>query len=338
MSNRMFVVLIVAAVVFAAPVAAEEEFTLEEFEESFDTFSGEFAKSVPMNSMIGLNWSDAYIGQLLGVPPHFGVGVTTGVTTIPGSVFINLVDDLGVDTSGGVGDLGAFGVPIPGYAVDARAGGFILPFDVGVKVGLIPSIKLGDVEAEYTNVGFDVRYAVLDGGILPKVSVGVGYNYLNGRISTPLGIGDTEITSISADADGDGTDETYTLVVEDPDLDFGWQANVFDFKVQASKSFLIIEPHIGLGAAVGSATTTTGLTTDVTVQGGSADLEDIAKEISGVDIDEKGLELETEVNPVSFRVFGGASLNLTVFRLDLGLMYNLTSGSLGSTLGARFQL
>jgi len=337
MNNRMIVLLLVAAAVVVAPVAAQDDFTLDTFKDSFDTFSTEFAKSVPMNSTIGLNWSDAYIGQLLAVPPHFGVGVTTGVTTIPGSVFTDLVDDLGVDTSGGVEDLSAFGVPIPGYAVDARVGGFILPFDVGVKVGLIPSIKLGDVEAEYTNVGFDVRYAVLDGGILPKLSVGVGYNYLNGRISTPLGIGATEITSVSADTNGDGTPETYTLVMDDPDLDFGWQANVFDFKVQASKSFLIIEPHIGLGAAVGSASTTTGLSTDVSVQGGAVTVDQIGK-VAGIDIADDGLTLETDVNTFSFRAFGGASLNLTVFRLDLGLMYNLTSGSLGGTFGARFQL
>src|SRR6056297_238320 len=155
MNNKTVFLLLVVAAVLVAPVAAQDELSLDTFEDSFDTFSGEFAKSLPMNSMIGLNWSDASIGQLLAVPPHFGVGVTTGVTTIPLSVFTDLTDDLGVDASGGVDDLPAMGVPIPGYAVDARVGGFILPFDVGVKVGLIPNLKIGDVEAEYTNIGFD---------------------------------------------------------------------------------------------------------------------------------------------------------------------------------------
>lgn len=335
--KRATVIVALAAILVATPVFGQDTFTLDEFKDSFDTFSEEFAKSLPMNSTIGLNWSDAYIGQLLGVPPHFGVGITTGVTTIPASVFTGLIDDLGVDTSGGVEDL-SMGVPLPGYAFDARVGGFILPFDVGVKFGTIPNVKLGDVEASYTNVGFDVRYAVLDGGILPKLSVGVGYNYLNGSISTPLGLGTTEITSVSADTDGDGTPENYTLIASDPDLEFGWEANVFDFKAQVSKSFLIVEPHFGLGATVGTASTRTGLSTDISVDGGGGVTVDDIGKVAGIDIEDDGLTLESEVSPVSFRIFGGTSLNLTVFRIDLGLMYNLSSGSLGGTLGARFQL
>jgi hypothetical protein len=332
MNRKIVIFTVLVAVVFGAPVFGADEFTLDEFKDGFETFSEEFAKSLPMNSTIGLNWSDAYIGQLLAVPPNFGVGVTTGVTTIPGSVFTDLADDLGVDTSGGVEDVSAFGLPLPGYAVDARVGGFILPFDVGVKVGLLPGIKIGDVEAEYTNIGFDVRYAVLDGGILPKLSVGVGYNYLSGRIVTPLGLGETRVGSVEYDGN------TYELVMSDPDLEFGWQANVFDFKAQVSKSFLIIEPHFGVGASVGSASTTTGLSTDITVNGGGGVTADDIGKAAGVDISDDGLFLESTVNPVSFRLFGGTSLNLAVFRLDLGLMYNLNSGSLGGTLGARFQL
>ncbi len=335
--KKILIMIAVTVLVGAAPLTAQETFSLDTFKDSFETFSEEFATSLPMNSTIGLNWSDAYIGQLLGIPPHFGVGVTTGVTTIPASVFTDLVDELGVDASGGIDEISGVGLPMPGYAVDARVGGFIIPFDVGVKVGVLPGISLGDVDVEYTNVGFDVRYAVLDGPILPKLSVGVGYNYLSGLISTPMGLGDTEIGSV------DYNSQTYTLVMSDPNLDFGWEASVFDFKAQVSKGFLIVEPHFGVGASVGTATTTTGLSTDVTVTGGAdsngdgLSADDIGS-AAGVDISDDGVVLESEVQPIVFRIFGGAQLNLTVFKIDLGVMYNVNSGALGGTVGARFQL
>ncbi len=337
MNKKTAVLAVLAVLIAGTPVFGQDEFSLDDFKGGFETFSEEFAKSLPMNSTIGLNWSDAYIGQLLAVPPNFGIGVTSGVTTIPLTVFTDLVDDLGVDTSGGIDEFSGAGLPLPGYAVDARVGGFILPFDVGLKVGIMPDLKLGDVELEYSNIGFDVRYAVLDGGLLPKLSVGVGYNYLSGRVVTPLGLGDTEIGNV----DYDGA--TYTLVLSDPDLEFGWEANVFDFKAQVSKGFLIVEPHFGLGATVGTASTRTGLTTDITVTGGNdgngdgLDPDDIGR-VAGIDIENKGIILESSVSPVTFRVFAGSSLNLLLFRIDLGLMYNLNSGSFGGTLGARFQL
>ena len=336
--KRIVLSILVVTFLATAPLFAQSEIAgLETFKDGFSGFSDEFAKSLPINSTIGLNWSDAYVGQLLPIP-SFGVGVTTGITTIPVSTFDDLIDDLDLNVSDGIGDLPALGVPLPGYAFDARVGGLILPFDVGLKFGTIGSLELGDFEAEYTNFGVDVRYAILDGGILPKVSVGVGYNYLSGRIATPLGLGTTTLASVE-----DGNNNTYDLELSDPQLDFDWTANVFDVKAQVSKSFLIVEPHFGIGAAFGSAQTNSGLTSEVTVVDGAGnpvagvDPSDI-QEISGVDIGADGITLGSDVSTFSLRAFGGASLNLTVFRLDLGVMYNLTSGSVGGTLGARVQL
>ena len=327
-----------AAIVFVATthVSAQSEIdSLETFRDGFQDFSDEFARSLPMNSNIGLNWSDAYIGQLLPIP-SLGVGVTTGVTTIPTSVFDDLADDLGIEVSGGIDDLPSVGVPLPGYAFEARVGGIVLPFDVGLKFGTIGSLELGDVEAEYTNFGIDLRYAVLEGGVLPKVSVGVGYSYLAGRVATPLGAGDTTIAGVS-----DGTN-TYNLAITDPELEFEWTSNVFDFTVQASKSFVFVEPHIGLGAAIGSSTTDAGLSSEVSVVNTDGSDPGISvsdiESISGVDISSTRVSLDSDVTTFSVRVFGGTSFNITVFRLDLGLMYNFTSGSMGGTLGARFQI
>ena len=331
--KRLAVVMLVLAVVSGGTVFAQTDIAgLEEFEGAFSGFSEEFAKSLPMHSTIGLNWSDAYVGQLLPVP-SFGVGITAGATEIPLSVFEDLSSDLAT-TGGDLGDLPSVGILLPGYAFDARVGGLVLPFDVGLKFGTIGSLELGDVEAEYTNFGVDVRYAVLDGGVLPKVSVGVGYNYLAGRVATPLGFGNTTLASVDA-ADGN----SYDVVLSDPQLDFDWTANVFDVKAQVSKSFLIVEPHFGLGADFGSAETNTGLTSDVSIDGAPSGITvDDLESVAGVTIGDQGISLGSDVSTFSLRAFGGMSLNLTVLRFDLGVMYNLTSGSLGGTLGARFQI
>lgn len=315
---------------------------LDTFSKSFEDFSADFARSLPMNSTIGLNWSDAYIGQLLPIP-SFGVGITTGFTTIPLGVLEDLVDNLGLDSGSALGDLPGIGVPLPGYALDARVGGLYLPFDAGIKFGTIPKIELSDVTVEYTNFGFDVRYAVLEGGlVLPKISVGAGYNYLQGRVTAPMGLGNTRVAAVP-DPDGPAGNTDYSLMLTDPDISFDWSANVLDFKVQVSKRFLVVEPHIGLGASYGWAKTNAGFETSIEVRDSNGVVvEDVSpRELSGpagVTIREDSISISAEENPFAIRAFGGASLNVAVFRLDLGAMYNLNSGAFGATLGARVQL
>jgi len=143
--------------------------------------------TLPFNSTLGLNWSDAYIGQLLGVPPHFGVGVSAGATTVQADEIKTLLTTLGVDT-------GAFPriVPIPAAVAEARIGGFLLPFDIGVKGGYIPpdlgkTIKdaTGGLNLDYLAAGADLRFALIKGNLLlPRVSLGVGVNYMKGGLST----------------------------------------------------------------------------------------------------------------------------------------------------------
>lgn len=315
---------------------------LADFKSGFESFSEEFAKSLPLNSTIGLNWSDAYIGQLLPFP-SFGVGITTGFTTIPLGVLEDLVDDLGLDSGSALGDVPGIGIPMPGFAVDARIGGVFLPFDAGVKFGTIPDLDVGDVKVEYTSFGMDVRYAVVEGGLIwPKISVGVGFNHLSGRVAAPLGLGDTDIANVADPQDPENEEKSYILTLTSPNIDFDWTANVLDFKVQVSKSFLVVEPHIGLGASYGWVKTNAGFDTsiEVTPKGGAPPIDDLAElgRGVGVDISDDGIGISTDENPFAIRAFGGASLNLLLFRFDLGGMYNFNSGAFGATLGARFQL
>ncbi|MFW6215137.1 MAG: hypothetical protein ACOC45_04245 [Alkalispirochaetaceae bacterium] len=347
----------ILVVVFLVAATAWTQTTIGDYEEGFQSFVDEFARSLPMNSTVGLNWSDAYIGQLVSVPPSFGVGVTTGVTTIPYAAFDGLFDDLGLDIPTEISEFSAVGVPFPAYTVDARVGGFLLPFDVGLKFGALPGgVDFGDVSLEYTLFGADVRYAVIEQGmgVLPDLSIGVGYNRLNGAVSLPSGIGQIEVSEVPDDPND--PESTVTLALDEPQLDFDWGANVFDFRAQASKKILFLEPHFGIGAALGIADANAGLTTEVyTDDNGNgsldtgealtdAEIEQIknAAAEAGVslpsDFDQTGLGVESNVNSFAFRIFGGTSFNILILRLDLGLMYNITSGSVGGTLGARVQL
>ena len=104
------------------------------YEDGFEAFATEVAKSLPFNAAIGLNWSDAYIGNF----PHFGVGITVGATAIPYDAMKPVIDALGADLSGEMDFLETWGAPFPAYSIEARVGGLMLPFDVGVKLGVLP--------------------------------------------------------------------------------------------------------------------------------------------------------------------------------------------------------
>ena len=346
--KRIIVTLLLLA--FATTAWAQDVTNIGDYEKGFQNFVDEFSKSLPMNSTVGLNWSDAYIGQLLRVPPNVGFGVTAGVTTIPYRAFEGLFDDLGIDVPSEISDLEGLGAPFPAYAIDARVGGVVLPFDVGLKFGTIPGgVDFGDTNVEYTLFGADVRYAIIEQGIglRPDVSIGVGYNRLNGAVSIPSGIGQIQIADVP-DPSGSGTTQ---LALDEPNLEFDWGANIFDFRAQASKKILFVEPTIGIGAAVGVADSAAKMSSDLLINDGGTfravtdqEIADIkqAAGAAGVtlpdEFDKESLGVSSNVNTFAFRIFGGTSFNILLLRLDLGLMYNITSGSVGGSLGARIQL
>ncbi|THB68613.1 MAG: hypothetical protein D6B26_00410, partial [Spirochaetaceae bacterium] len=172
--------------------AIDDPFADQGIQESFSTFSTEVAAALPMNSMIGLNWSHSHIGQLFDLPPRFGVGVAVGATTMPLSAVRNSYEALSFGESGGADPfaelafLDGIGMPIPGAVIDARIGGFLLPFDIGIKAGYLPPsvATFDDIGMEYQLLGADVRFRIVEGRKLkPTVSAGIGVNYLQGGLT-----------------------------------------------------------------------------------------------------------------------------------------------------------
>lgn len=150
--------LVVVMILFAATGAFAQTFSFSQFQTAFQDFASGVASALPLDSSVGLNWSDAYIGQF----PHFGLGATVGAATIPFSVVNKTITELGGTIPSNLGFLSTYGVPLPAYSIDLRIGGFVLPFDIGLKFGYLPSnVFSGNFSADYLLWGGDFRYMLL---------------------------------------------------------------------------------------------------------------------------------------------------------------------------------
>jgi len=332
--NKLGKTLCLFTVIFLLLAIPAFSQSLDELQKTVNAFSSSLAQSLPFNSTIGLNWSDAHIGQLLSVPPHFGIGITTGFTTMN---FGSINSLLKMFNSSLPNNLNIGGFPLPAYTLDARIGGFLLPFDIGVKFGylqlgegLIPNFNL-----DYLLVGGDIRYALIGGkkSISPlKVSVGVGFNYLKGGIGMPVP-GTNDITFTYGG--------THSLKITKPELGLNWETKSLDFKAQASLKLLIITPYIGVGASHAWSSAGYGVKSKITVDGHDptpSEIDTIKNTFGISNIDKDGFSQINEETGWNFRAFGGLSINLPIVKFDLTGMYDFNSQCYGATFGIRLQL
>jgi hypothetical protein len=302
--------------------------SLNDVQAGLDTLSEALAKSLPFNAGVGLNWSDAYIGQMLDVPPHFGVGISGGGTTIDVDAVSGSLEPFGIEYPISI-------APLPAYVVEGRIGGFIIPFDIGVKFGMLPSLPLETLDMEFLLAGADFRYALIkQGAVLPNVSIGLGVNYLKGGISASVG----DELSFSFN---DGTD--HTLKLAKPAVSVSWETVTLEAKAQVSKSFLIVTPYIGAGASYAVLSKVSyGVKTDLTYDDDSIDNAAITEitEATGIqNIDGNGFSSSyTHKDSWGVRVFGGLSFNLAIIKLDITGMFNILDQNYGATMGVRVQL
>jgi len=318
---------------------------LDDLQGKVDEFTSALANSLPFNSTMGLNWSDAYIGQLFALPPHFGVGFTAGFTTMDFGSLNELLNMFGVHELDNI-DVGGF--TLPGYTIDARIGGFILPFDIGVKFGYLklnPEFVNGLLKTDIPDfsmnnliIGADLRYAILDGKKFPlKLSVGAGFNYLKGGISLPVpGAVDLSFNIPNANK---------VLNIPKPELALDWETKSLDFKAQTSFNLLILTPYIGIGATHAWSRAGYGINSNIkitdTASGSEIDLDSVKGEIEkyGIGgISSEGFSHFEEVTGWSFRTFGGLSINVPFVKFDLTGMYDFISKCYGFTFGVRFQI
>lgn len=335
--HKSFIVLL-SLLLVAIPCFSQTK--LEEIQEGAELVGDSLAKALPFNSTIGLNWSDAYIGQLISIPPHFGVGIVGGFTNLEAAGLLDLMNDLGAGI-----DKDVFGdqFPLPALAAEGRIGGFMLPFDLGLKIGFIPESAqdilketMDGLVIDYLLIGGDIRYALLKGNILlPTVSVGLGVNYLSGGVG--MTIQDEQSFTLP---------DNSTIEASKPELGFQWESTTIDLKAQVSKSFLLFTPYLGVGAAYGSSTTGYYLKSTIRYNGQEVGDDEIAAikkslEDAGItppDVKNTGIVSSYDVSGWALRTFGGLSLNFLVAKLDITGLYNLSDGNYGFSIGMRVQL
>jgi hypothetical protein len=294
----------------------------------------------------GLNWSSAYIGQF----PHLGLGLTVGAALIPYDSMRPILETFGVtDIPAEFSFLETYGIPLPAATADARIGGFILPFDIGLKLGFIPdSLKeqMVGVNVDYLMFGADVRLALMDGkGWKPAISVGVGYSYYRGSIAVPdiMGTGDLMTMDITSDMNALGYSGSHVLSMTSPELMFDWESSVIEAKLQVSKKILFITPSVGVSAAKSFSTAGGGILSSLTYAGSSGELtlNDITDILTAAGMaipTSTGVTVSSEAGGWAFTAFGGVSLNLFFLYVDTFVNYNLLSGSYGGSVNLRVQL
>lgn len=339
MNKRIKTSILALCLILGISLSVFAETNLSDLQKGVVDFSGSLAKTLPFNSSLGLNWADAYIGKLFpSAPPHFGVGGSFGFTTLELPMLNNLTEYLGYKLPFNMNKMF-----LPAYTVEARLGGIFLPFDVGVKLGYIPPVGLWgtSMNMNYLLAGADLRYPILDSKILPKISVGVGVNYLKAGIGGKVGSGQELSFPNPSDP---GTPNTIAL--EQPEVNLKWDSMSIDFKAQISKSFLIITPYLGVGGSYAWSSAGYSVDSTVTYNGNSLSQDDItaikdflsSQGLDSMDVSSSGISSIIKHNAFNFRAFGGASLNLVVFRLDFTGLYSFLDNNFGASFGFRFQL
>lgn len=329
---------LIAMMVLLAVAGAWAQGSLETFQANFNDFADALAPTLSYNATVGNNWSDAYIGKL----PHFGVGLAVGATTVPFAELKPLFDAMTIAVPA---ELAEFGLPIPAAALSAKLGGFILPFDLGVKAMILPDslkamIAENGITADYTLFGGNIRYGIIkENLLLPDVSIGAGYNRLSGSIGMTLDTGTPpEFTY---------TDESlvqHTIVATTPELALDWTTDSYDFTVQVSKNLLFIRPYIGAGYSFGKSTVSGGLTSTLTDNGteiSAANLDAINAALAAAGqptISANGITFSSESAEPAIRVYGGVSIALIIIHLDLSATYVPATESLGASAMIRVQL
>lgn len=207
---------------FAEQFVGYYQYNIQAIDKGLDRFSDQLAISVPQAATQQNVYPDAYIGNLFpGVPCHFGVGVNVGVTHL---------DTTGLARAARVLDIANIknDYCFPTITADARIGGIFLPFDIGFTFMRVDptdtSIDGCDITIDLLTIGADVRYAILDGeGLLPNLSVGVGYYYNEG---------------------GFKANSSYT------EAGISYKVHTTYGQVQLSKQFVFVTPFIGIRGLV----------------------------------------------------------------------------------------
>lgn len=301
--KKIFSILLVLSMlstVFALDVdsVVESVFDKKAVEEGLTEFSTALAYSAPAVSTMSNVWADGYIGQLIGIPPHLGVGASAGVSKLDISGIKKAGMGLGIKAIEHLSD--DFVLPV--VSVQAIVGGLLIPFDLSASFFTMsePVGLSGENSLQYQFDSFNakLRLPVLKQNILlPNLSIGVGYSYLKGEFSA-------------------GIEKVNTS------LKTSFETSVYSIDAHLSKSVIFLTPYVGARLLLSQSDNTWEY---------SYYVEDI---VSG----EGNGGYKTEEMDISYQLFGGASFNILVVKLNVNAAIDLKTNAWSAGIGAQVKL
>lgn len=288
-----------------------------------------FCKVLPENSSLLSLQPDSYIGKLFpSLPMHFTLGTSFSGTFIRTEKITDSVKLLSEGISDTLNACGATesinvdftlpkNIPLPTAAFTARIGGIILPFDLGLygmtTFNFINNITVDDAEfsVEYSTFGFDLRYAVYQGNILlPKISIGAGYNY--SKVGLDFATTKHFTANASYELDGKTSSAGYEADLTS-DVSLSTSMHTIFLEAQVSKKLLVFEPYIGTKVFF------TKTICDYDWKYNTVMENKVQEKLS--DSDSKS-ETSNFGENVSTQFFGGVGITLLKFQIALNGAYN----------------
>ena len=201
-------------------------FTTENIVSGLDDFTYSLIKTAPSTVSHQNMWASAYIGQLLDLPPHLGGGISMGMAQLKTDGIATVLKEMGLNYD-------VKNLFLPTLTFDARIGGLLIPFDLGIHGMMIKNplefdIKETFFSIDYGTVGADIRVPLIkQTTVLPNLSLGFGYAYSKGNAGISV---QEETAKVSA----------------------GYESQILQATVQVSKKILIVEPFAGVRATLSS--------------------------------------------------------------------------------------
>jgi hypothetical protein len=344
-----FAIAAVMAIVLIKPESgfAQTPVKARDIADDLKEFSDDMSGALPFIASMGLLWADTYIGPLIDITPHWGIGIATGATTLKLDKLNALLENFGYQADDGFMDKQL----LPAYMLNVRLGGFrTTPFDIGVKWGWLPYMPIfkNDISYEAVIYGLDFRWEVVpDWGYSPSVSVGLEVNRATGGLRSK--------SAQTLEVNGP------VQIVTSGGATIGpvWEAWVFDAKLQVARKFW--EPRFTAfgGVRAGVALVRTGYQIagsgpDIKIiNGATSNLEDLGGKDSDTftsilntasgngmafELTDKDITGWIDSIGINLNLHGGFGLDFdNGLRLDLALMVDLMHIELGANIGFRYQ-
>ena len=323
--------LLFAFILAVSKLSAIDLFTNKTFP-MFNTYleniTDNLEEILPENTTMLSIQPDAFIGRFFpSIPPRFTAGLNFAGTLIDTkdfsdnleSISKDIVDALPEDFKTAI----EFSIPqkifLPTAAATFRIGGILFPFDAGIFAitttdKLINDISFDDysLNANYTCIGGDIRYALLEGGnILPKISIGAGYIWSKFYVGFEM-----NKTLFNSE---------YGAGLLNGDLNINLTGHTVYAQAQISKKFLLFTPYAGLKAF--ATVFNSDVDWKITTTGLYYNLNESANFSTSNDFDK-----------IYCQFYTGCGIQLAFIQLSLNGAYNFSNNKISAGLGLNFKI